>query len=202
MASFTYTARMAVMPDKVFVFSGHMVDERDRAAPRFPNDGPHIDRARTAIAAVLAGAGTGDLALTQGACGGDLLFSAACVERGVALRWLQPFDESAFIERSVARGGARWIDQYAALRPHLELPPRALPDVLGPPLRDDLHTPYWRCNRWLLDTALCYGEAKLHFICLWDGSAPDSDGGTAQMLEDVRRHTDHITVLETHTLWP
>jgi len=197
---FTYTAGMAVMPGKVFVFSGHMVDEGERATPRFPNDPLHIERARAAIATALGGAGTGDLALTQGACGGDLLFSAACVERGLVLRWQQPFAEADFMARSVARGGARWMAQYDTLRPHLEQAPRALAEVLGPPLADDLHTPYWRCNRWLLDTALSYGVAKLHFICLWDGGAPDSDGGTAQMLEEVRCYTTSITVIETRTL--
>lgn len=193
---------MIAIPDQVIVFSGHLIDEPGRAPARFPNDATLIERARHAIAAALdaLGARAGTLALTQGACGGDLLFSAACLERGIELRWLQPFEEADFIERSVARGGADWRQRYASQRARLALPPRALPGVLGAALQDAPHTPYWRCNHWLIDTARSYGAGKLHFICLWDGASADSDGGTAQMIDDIRPYARDVTIIDLHAL--
>ncbi len=187
---------MIAIPRRVFVFSGHLVDADGRATPRFPNDAATIERVRRALAEVLesCAAGAGDLALTQGACGGDLLFSALCVERKLALRWLQPATEDAFIEGSVARGGERWCELYAALRESLDLPPQAMPAVLGPAL-DETTDPYARCNRWLLDTARAYGLDKLQFIALWDFDTNDRAGGTADMIEDARLLTHRIALV-------
>ena len=66
-------------PRQTILFTGHMVDAPDRAVPRFP--ATRVDAAAHRIAAVLdeIGAGPEDLALTQGAAGGDLLFAEACL---------------------------------------------------------------------------------------------------------------------------
>ncbi len=188
---------MIAIPRRVFVFSGHLVDAAGRATPRFPNDTATIERVRRALAEVLesCAAGPGDLALTQGACGGDLLFSALCIERRLALRWLQPATEETFIEGSVARGGQGWRELYAALRESLDLPPQAMPAVLGAAL-DAAADPYARCNRWLLDTARAYGLDKLQLIALWDFDADDRAGGTADMIEDARQLTDRIALVD------
>ena len=66
-------------PRQTILFTGHMVDAPGRATPRFP--ATRIDAAARRIAAALddIGAGPEDLALTQGAAGGDLLFAEACL---------------------------------------------------------------------------------------------------------------------------
>ena len=73
-------------PRQVFLFSGHMIDAPDRKDPRFPADKEKI--AADAIAAKLdeLKAGPEDLAFCGGACGGELLFAEACLERGVQSR--------------------------------------------------------------------------------------------------------------------
>jgi len=187
---------MIAIPRRVFVFSGHLVDEAGRATTRFPNDEETIARVQRDLDAALtaSAAGRGDLALTQGACGGDLVFSTLCVERGLTLRWLQPLAEDRFIADSVARGGAPWLARYAALRAALDLPPLAMPAHLGRAV-DDAVDPYRRCNHWLLDTARAYGIDKLHLIALWDGKRGEGDGGTADMIEDARCWTRQITVV-------
>ncbi len=192
---------MIAIPRRVFVFSGHLVDEAGRARPRFPNDDATIARVRDALAARLPERelAVGDLALTQGACGGDLLFSALCVERGVALRWLQPMAETAFIAASVARGGGRWLELYARTRAALEMPPLALPAVLGRAV-GDFDDPYHRCNRWLLDTARAYGLDRLRVVALWDGVHGDEAGGTAGMIDDARGFTREITLIDLREL--
>ncbi|MDD5633285.1 MAG: DUF4071 domain-containing protein, partial [Methylococcales bacterium] len=97
-------------PRQVFLFSGHIVDAADRPRPSFPNDNAKI--AAEKIAGILAelGASEDDLALTQGAAGGDILFAEACVRFGVRIQLLQPFPEVEFIQRSILPfdQGERW----------------------------------------------------------------------------------------------
>ena len=78
-------------PRQVFLFSGHMIDVPDRPTPRFPASKELIAVQKIAEALQKLGAGPDDLALTQGACGGDLIFTEACQQRGVKVQWLQPF---------------------------------------------------------------------------------------------------------------
>lgn len=75
-------------PRHVLLFSGHMIDAPDRLVPRFPANKEPIAASRIAEALDTLGAGDRDLALTQGACGGDLLFTEACLARGVRVRWM------------------------------------------------------------------------------------------------------------------
>lgn len=191
----------AGQPRQVFLFSGHMIDASGRPTPRFPAD--KVPLAENRIAAVLEqlDAGPRDMALTQGACGGDLLFTEACLQRGVKVHWLQPFVEAKFIEASVIGGGADWLRRYREARAVLAAPPRAAPEVLGPPPRDSSKDyPYQRCNLWLLYTALAWGPDKLSLICLWNGASAEGSGGTGDMVEEVRRRGGGINWIDTRSL--
>jgi hypothetical protein len=184
----------------VLLFSGHMVDAPGRARPRLP--ATKLPQAARALNQVLdaLGAGVGDLLLTQGAAGGDLLCAEACLERGVRVQLLLPLAEPEFIERSVlpSADGQRWRERYQALKGRLQLPPRAMPDELGP-LPDGTDA-FERCNEWLLRTALAHGADKLCFICLWDGGGGDGPGGTAHMAGEVRRRGGRVAWIDTRTL--
>ncbi len=191
-------------PGQVFLFSGHMIDAPDRPLPRFPADKEDIAAARIGEALDALAASPSDLALAQGAAGGDILFGEACLARGVSLQMLLPLPEPEFIATSVLPccAGESWRARYLALRERLALPPRILPDALGPLPRDregKPGDPYERCNRWLLDTALAQGADRLRFICLWDGG--DGAGGTAHMVKEVARRTGQVTWLDTRALW-
>ena len=54
---------------------------------------------------------------------------------------------------------------------------------------------------WLLYSALAQGRDRLRFICLWDGNGGDGAGGTAHMVEEVRRRHCQVTWLDTRELW-
>ncbi len=188
-------------PKQVFLFSGHMVDEEGRNPPRFPNDKSAIAAQKIEAALLQMDAGTDDLALTQGACGGDLLFTEACQKLGVKVQWLQPFDEPEFIRRSVARGGGNWCDRYDRVKEKLTLPIRWAPQSLGlPPSSLGNSYPYERCNLWLLYTALSYGIEKVRFICLWDGENGARPGGTAHMYQEVKNRTGQVKHINTRLL--
>ncbi|MGJ0514937.1 MAG: hypothetical protein ACR65O_04195 [Methylomicrobium sp.] len=183
------------LPERVFLFSGHMIDSPDRKTPRFPPDKENAARQRIAAALADLNAGPQDLGLTQGACGGDILFAEACRRRGVKLQLLQPFEEPVFIEKSVAFADAEWLQRYLTITSGLESPPLAAPRELGR-LPPDMNA-YERCNLWLLASALAYGAKKLVFICLWDGGGGEGPGGTAHMVEEVEKQKGRVIWLDT-----
>jgi hypothetical protein len=185
-------------PRQVVLFSGHRVDEPGRVPPRFPP--ALVEPAATAIAAALdrLAAGPADLALTQGANGGDLLFAEACLARGVPLRLMLPEPEDAFIAHSVhgAAGPHDWPARYRAVRTRATGEPVVM--RADPAAQLD---PFERCNHWLLAAALAHGVQRLRFVCLWDG-APQGDGpgGTAHLVREVMRRIDRMAWIDTRTL--
>ncbi len=188
------------VPRQVLLFSGHLVDAPDRAKPRFP--AAKVPAAEAAIDAALEAlqAGPGDLALTQGAAGGDVIFTEACLKRGVRVLWLQPLAEPEFIQASVLRSaeGERWRERYFAAKIQLAEPPRSMPLELGPPPKG---VDVWeRGNLWLLYTALAMGPDKTRFVCLWDGGGGDGPGGTRHMHDEVKRRTGRVSWVDVRTL--
>jgi hypothetical protein len=190
--------RNQLQPRLVFLFSGHMIDAPTRPTPRFPTAKESIAARRIAEVLDTLNAGPEDLALTQGACGGDLLFTEACQQRGMKVQWLQPFDEPTFIQKSVVCHSESWHARYQAAKAKLTMEIRHAPHDLGPlPIGGD---PFERCNQWLLSTAMSYGMSKVHFICLWNGDKGDGCGGTAHMYQEVKRRTGQVTWIDTRTL--
>ena len=184
-------------PRRVFLFAGHMIDAPGRQPPRFPAEKESIAAQKIAEALDKLGACPEDLALTQGACGGDLLFTEACQQRRVRIAWLQPFDEPEFIQRSVVCSGEAWRDRYLAAKATLITEIRSVPEQLGTlPKGVD---PFERCNLWLLYTALAYGIDKVWFICVWNGGG-DGPGGTAHMYQEVKRRTGQVLWIDSRSL--
>jgi hypothetical protein len=188
------------VPRLVLLFSGHMADAPERPRPRLP--AAKLPQAARALQQALdaLGAGEGDLLLTQGAAGGDLLCAEACSARGVHVQLLLPLPEPEFIERSVlpSADGEAWRLRYLALKDVLQVAPRVMPDELGP-LPDGVSA-FEHCNLWLLHSALAYGPQKLRFICLWDGGGGDGPGGTAHMVHEVQRRGGQVTWIDSRTL--
>lgn len=178
---------------RVFLFSGHLVDAPGRTPPRFP--ARRVPAAAAAIEALLdeLQASAGDLALTQGASGGDLLFAEACVRRGLTLQLCLPQPEPAFVDTSLrsSQDGEAWVARWQALRQKM------VPEVLAPGHGDI----YERCNHWLLERALVHGADALRFICLWDG-APGAAGGTGHMVAEVRRSGAAVHWIDIRALTP
>jgi len=187
-------------PRQVLLFSGHMTDATSRAQPRFPEEKVDAAAARMAAALDQSGAGPGDLALCQGAAGGDLLFLEACQARGVRCQLMLPFPEPEFIERSVlpVKDGEAWRDRYFAMKGRLALAPRVMPVELGP-LPEHANA-FERCNLWLLNTALAWGIDRVRFFTLWNGGGGDGPGGTAHMYEEVKRRTGRVHWIDVRTL--
>lgn len=191
-------------PRQVFLFSGHRIDEPLRSPPRFAADKETFAAGKIAEVLDRFGAGPEDLAFSQAAAGGDLLFVEACQQRSVRCRILLPFAEADFIRESIlpSQGGDKWRERFFSVKARQEqaqLPMRLMPDELGP-LPEQVDA-FERCNSWLLYSALSCGIDKVRFIALWDGGDGDGPGGTQHLYHEVQRRTGRVTWLNTRELW-
>ena len=185
-------------PQRVFLFSGHMIDKPERSPPRFP---PAMEPlVKDAIAAKLdeLSAAAGDLAISSGACGGDLLFVEACLARGMKTEIRIPFDEPAFLQASVSFAGEAWQQRFSAAKSNPFATLLVMPDRLGP--TPDALNPYSRNNLWMLHSALAYGPEKVRFISLWDRKKGDGDGGTEDMVATVRKYSGEVHILDARAM--
>ena len=133
-------------PNRVFLFSGHRIDEPGRLEKRFPPEKEKI--AATAISAKLdeLRADKDDLGLCGGACGGDLLFAEACLQHGLRLEVRIPFDEPYFISQSVAYAGDIWRERYYKTKNHPNTRFFVMPTELNAPPKGT--NSYARNNMW------------------------------------------------------
>jgi hypothetical protein len=187
-------------PRQVILFTGHMVDAPGRTLPRFPPALVPAATRRIAAALELIDAGPLDLALTQGAAGGDLIFAEACLERAVTLRLMLPLPEPEFVKLSLlsVQDGAAWQARFRAVVARLDAPPREAPRMLGALAEGD--DAFVRGNRWLLETALGFGADRLRCICLWDGAGGDGPGGTRHLVDAVRAGGGDVQWIDTREL--
>ena len=184
-------------PRKVVLFSGHMVDAPGREKPRFPPDKEPIAAHAIATALDELAIEARDLCICGGACGGDLLFAEAALSHSARLELYIPFDESAFLKKSVDFAGNSWRNRFFAVKARAAL--HVLPIELGPPPANE--DPYERNNRWMLEAASRFGAERLDFLCLWNGEGGDGPGGTRHMMEEVRNMGGRTIWLDTKKLW-
>jgi hypothetical protein len=184
-------------PGQVLLFSGHMIDALGREPNRFP---PRSEAAAAAAIGVVLDelqAGPADLAICGGAGGGDLLFAEACHERGVPLEILIPFEEQPFLAASVDPSGAGWRERFLRLVAGPGVSVSSAAEAADEPERSSA---FERNNEHMLERSLIWGAERLQFIALWDGRGGDGAGGTAGMVEAVRRQTKVIHIIGTQTL--
>ncbi len=186
----------------VVVFTGHMIDDKGRTPPRFPES-------CVAVARQEIWHGLADLQPTVGiaaaASGGDILFHEVCAELGIATDLLLALPPEQFVDESVVGAGTTWVRRFWALaeRKRREQRFAQLGDGMQLPewLRDRPGYNLWaRANLWMLETALSLEPSRLTVMALWDGEASDGPGGTADLLDRATRlgatplviHTDAI----------
>ncbi|TAN63376.1 MAG: adenylate/guanylate cyclase domain-containing protein, partial [Magnetospirillum sp.] len=93
-----------IKPPTVVVFTGHPLD-RPGEGPHFPPELESAVRAEIARSLDELGAQVG---YSMAACGSDLLFIEAMLERGAEVNVVMPYAIDDFIAENVRYGGSRW----------------------------------------------------------------------------------------------
>jgi hypothetical protein len=188
---------------RVLLFTGHMVDEEDRATPRFPRTTAAEAEARRMIReGVLKEREFGDqlMGIAGGACGGDILFHEVCEELKIPTRLFLAVTKEQFVVESVRHGGPGWVERFNALCERV--PRRELGDSIQLPvwLRGKRDYSVWqRNNLWMLFNALSL-DLPLTLLALWDQGAADGPGGTKDLVAQVDGRGHKVVRLEAERL--
>jgi tetratricopeptide (TPR) repeat protein len=186
------TAPIADAPAHTLLFTGHMIDRKDRAKPRFPAEKESLanEWIREKIIEIKneLDPDTQIIGIAGGASGGDILFHELCQELGIGSLMYLALPREQFLAESVAFAGNGWINRFDSLMAKLPHPvlgeSKALPGWLhGKP---DYNI-WVRNNQWLLNSALVCGGRHLSLISLWNGEGGDGPGGTEHMVREAAK---------------
>lgn len=111
------------------------------------------------------------------ACGADILFAEAMIDRGAEFNVIVPFQIEEFIEISVQPGGAGWVERFQRCLDEAASVSFATEDRY---LEDDQLFAY--ASRMSMGLALLrarYLDTPVEQIALWDGQSTDAVAGTA-----------------------
>ncbi len=195
------TIKKTETTDYYLLFTGHMIDTKERETPRFP---PGKEKAvkqaiRKKILAIQKTVGKNKklIGITGGACGGDIIFHEQCKELGIESQMFLAVPAPMFKIKSVAFAGNNWIERFDDL--YKELP--------HPVLSDSLELPNWlnkkkdyniwqRNNLWELYYSLANGISNMTLLALWDKQKSDGPGGTEDMVKQVKDRGGKIEIID------
>jgi class 3 adenylate cyclase/tetratricopeptide (TPR) repeat protein len=165
----------------VVVFAGHMIDRPERSEPRFPRE---LEKAvakeiHDEIEKVQPGFG-----FSSAACGSDILFLEAMLDRGAEVSVVLPYNEQEFVHDSV--------DFAPKWRPRFDrVLARAARVITASTQRLEIGgVSYEFCNQLLLGLAAirCHQvDSTLVPIALWNKKPGDGPGGAASVVENWKR---------------
>jgi hypothetical protein len=195
----------APIPNRVLLFTGHMVDAPDRKTPRFPPTATAEAAARQMIRERIEHERRLEpglvVGVAGGACGGDILFHELCEELGIETRLMLALPQDKFSAESVQHGGGDWVERYNRLCKRV--PPRILAQDKELPiwLRSKTDYDIWqRDSLWMYFSALALDSPALTLIALWDGGPADGPGGTKHLFELVKSHGHKVERLAAERL--
>ncbi len=167
---------------RVVVFSGHMIDGRNRATPRFP---PQLESVvRDALRSRLKKLDVG-LGFASAACGSDILFLETLLELGGEVHIVLPFGQEQFIKDSVeVVPGANWRERFERV-----LIQAAEVITASDQKLDEGSTSYEYANLLLHGLASIKArqlETELIPQVVWDRKEGDGPGGTASVIQQWR----------------
>ena len=165
----------------VVVFAGHMIDQPDRAHPRFPAalETAVKESIRNRLHEMNAGFGYSSCAM-----GSDILFQESLKELRGETHVVLPYPPEDFIHDSVG-AGTEWESRFRTVHQHTteRLVASSYRLTWG-------GVTYDYTNLLLLGRALLHADhlqTDLIPLAVWDGNAGDGPGGTASIVERWRR---------------
>jgi len=167
----------------VIVFAGHMIDRPGRSEARFPDK---LEKAvakniRAKIDMLKPGFG-----FSSAACGSDILFLEAMLERGAEVSIVLPFNEDEFVHDSVEIGpkAKKWRERFDRVLV------RAARVITASNQRLEIGgVSYEFCNQLLLGLAAIRRrqlDSTLVPLAVWNGKAGDGPGGAASVVANWR----------------
>jgi hypothetical protein len=178
----------------VVVASGHMIDRPERTSPRFPaNAAPTVTEAvRSALNDW--GAGPGTLLVSGGARGADIIAAEQALVAGAEVWLLLALPDDDFVATSVAIPETDWEHRYRTLR--RQCPTWIQESELEPTDTSDEGAIFARNNNWCLEVGASQAPpGGLRVLAVWDGSAGDGPGGTADFVERARQLGAEVGVI-------
>jgi len=180
----------------VLVFSGHMIDQPRRGKPRFPKElEPAV---ANAIRSRLETADPG-MGYASAACGSDILFLEAMLDRGGEICIVLPYEREEFIRESVnVIPDAKWRVRFGEVLKH------ATRVVIASTQRleiDGVSHDY--ANQLLLGLGRIRAgqlETELRTLAVWDGLHGDGQGGTASVVERWRNLGLPVEIIDLSAL--
>jgi hypothetical protein len=188
---FSSLQRIFALPD-VIIFSGHMIDAPDRPRPRFP---AHLVPAVAEEMKERLNRFDAQIGISSAACGSDLLFIEAMLERGAEIHVVLPWRKEEFLRTSVAiSGDPYWQERFAQL----------LEEVTSVTYLSQQSAPsgnlgYVYCNDCMNGMALYRAEtigSEVMPIAVWDGKKGDGLGGTSSFVHFWRSRQHTVEVID------
>ena len=195
----------------MIIFTGHMIDDPSRKPPRFPESCEDVARQaiRNALLQEIATIQTRDeekpavVAISGGACGGDLLFLEECFRAEIVPFMFLVFPRDLFVATSVAFAGQHWVQRFNKLYEDIDHANQVYtPDSTTlVPFSQNASLSIWeRNNEWMLRNGLAIRSIRTTIIALWNGEGIHRPGGTADMIKQAHNHGAHSVILDTNTL--
>ncbi|HXT62119.1 MAG TPA: TRAFs-binding domain-containing protein, partial [Pyrinomonadaceae bacterium] len=175
----------------IVVFAGHLIDQPNRATPRFPADlEPAVREAiKSRITKIAPGFG-----YASAGCGADILFFESLLERGAEAHVVLPYDKEQFIKDSVAFANAGWLTRFERV---LE---RATTVTIASSERIEEGSMSFEYANLLLfglaDIRARQLETDLLPLAVWDQKPGDGPGGTASAVEHWKNLGLEVQVID------
>lgn len=183
---------------RIVLFCGHMIDVPDRPSPRFP---PELEPAvaaaiQNSLVELKAGIG-----FASAACGADILFLEAMLERGGEVNIILPHDKARFIADSVQIvPGGNWLARFERVICH----DRARLSVASHSRVMDQSLAYEYANQFMLGLAAIRAwqlGTEVTPLALWDGLPGDGSGGTAWAIARWRTAGYDAAIIDLHEIF-
>src|SRR5258706_1375889 len=176
----------------VIIFSGHMIDSADRLRPRFPS---HLVPAVAKEIKERVYRCDAQIGISSAACGSDLLFIEAMLERGAEIHVVLPWRKEEFLRTSVTiTGDPYWTQKFDQL----------LKEVTSLTYLSQQSAPggnlgYVYCSDCMNGMALYHAEtigSDVTPVAVWDGKRGDGLGGTSSFVHFWRSRQCPVEIID------
>ena len=176
----------------VIIFSGHMIDSADRLRPRFPS---HLVPAVAKEIKERVYRCDAQIGISSAACGSDLLFIEAMLERAAEIHVVLPWRKEEFLRTSVAiTDDPYWTQKFDQL----------LKQVTSVTYLSQQGAPggnlgYVYCSDCMNGMALYRAEtigSDVTPVAVWDGKRGDGLGGTSSFVHFWRSRQHPVEIID------